>query len=562
VATASRRRLGSVGRVLFASDPWLAAILALSLVLNAFHLGWGLPNGNASWAADSYGPITVLGLVLRSFHRWNSGFFYFKYPLGYPFLLAATFAPYLAFAYLTGTWKHPATTYPYGFADPERSLYVLMLCGRLLSVAFGVGVARVAYAIGDRLFDRSAARWSALLTATAYPIVYYSHTTNLDIGYAFWLLLALACAVFASADDRPLPWAWLGIAAAMALSTKEQGFAFLLPLPFLCLGARIRRHGVVGGVFSRPVAVMVLATLVSLVLANNILFNPLGFVARIAYLLGHPLRPVTARLAPVEFALWKGAKEWTYVRQLWDAIDSALGTALACVSAAAVAAMLLRPRAALWLLLPAVSYYYLSLRAMELITLRYTLPLIVCAAIAAGGLISLLRNARLPALQIGATVLGVLLGILAVGRAAELDWLLWTDSRYQAEAWMQFHLPSGARGEVYQKSVYVPRFHDDFAVEEISIQDRSIEALRRRAPQFIVISSASHKSISHIWNPDWRTTRQLLTPVPQAVQMVHALESGSLGYSVAARFRQTPRLLRLRITSIAPEITIYERERD
>jgi hypothetical protein len=63
-------------------DPWLLAILAVASILYAWHLGWGLPNGNSSWAADSYGPITVLGLVQRSFQRWNSGFFYFKYPLG------------------------------------------------------------------------------------------------------------------------------------------------------------------------------------------------------------------------------------------------------------------------------------------------------------------------------------------------------------------------------------------------------------------------------------------------------------------------------------------------
>ena len=31
----------------------------------------------------------------------------------------------------------------------------------------------------------------------------------------------------------------------MALSTKEQGFAFLLPLPFMALAARVRRTGIV-----------------------------------------------------------------------------------------------------------------------------------------------------------------------------------------------------------------------------------------------------------------------------------------------------------------------------
>jgi hypothetical protein len=86
---------------------------------------------------------------------------------------------------------------------------------------------------------------------------------------------------------------------------------------------------------------------------------------------------------------------------------------------------------------------------------------------------------------------------------------------------------------------------------------RTIAAVRERGPDFIVISSASRRSITHIWNPDWRETRSLLLPAPEAVRLFAALQSGDLGYRPAARFRQTPRLLRSGITSLCPEITIY-----
>src|SRR4051794_7280066 len=154
-------------------DYWLVAILVLSTVLNTWHLQWGLPNGNHSWAADAIGPVTALSVARRSFGSWNSGWFYFKYPPGWPFLLVATSVPYLGWLYVTGGWRHPTANYPYGFADPERALLVMAMLGRVLSVAFAVGVAAVAYAIANRLFGRAAARWSALLVATAYPIVYY-----------------------------------------------------------------------------------------------------------------------------------------------------------------------------------------------------------------------------------------------------------------------------------------------------------------------------------------------------------------------------------------------------
>jgi hypothetical protein len=75
----------------------------------------------------------------------------------------------------------------------------------------------------------------------------------------------------------------------------------------------------------------------------------------------------------------------------------------------------------------------------------------------------------------------------------------------------------------------------------------------------IVTSSASHKSITHSWTADWRETRSLLTPEPAAVDLLSALESGALPYRVAAAFRREPRLIRNRITSIAPEIVVYVR---
>ena len=159
-----------------------------------------------------------------------------------------------------------------------------------MNVGFGVGTVALAYGIANRLFGRGAARWSAFLVATAYPIVYYAHTTNLDIGYCFWLILALYCAIVASATDRPLAVDRARAPLpAMALATKEQGFAFLLPLPIMALGARVRRTGGLRAVWRAPTLWMVGSGAFTLLLANNALLNPLGFIGRIAYLLGHPL---------------------------------------------------------------------------------------------------------------------------------------------------------------------------------------------------------------------------------------------------------------------------------
>jgi 4-amino-4-deoxy-L-arabinose transferase-like glycosyltransferase len=535
-------------------------ILGASLFFNLYHLDWGLPNGNNSWAADALGPVTVLGVVKRSFSEWNSGWYYFKYPPGWPFLLAASFSPYLLYLRLTGGWSHPTTEYPYGFEDPQQALMILALSGRLLSAAFGVGTVAVTYLLAREIAGRTAARLSAALAAMLYPLIYYAHTTNLDGSYLFWLVLALYASVVARRTDRLWPWLLLGGSAAMALSTKEQGFGFLLPLPFLAVGARARAHHTLRVVWGRPALAMAGAAIVVFALANNVLYNPLGFAGRVAFLLGRPLEPLAARLAPVEFSWWKGwTKEADYFSQLWDWFESGLGAPLAVLALIAPAIVWRVPRIAL-VLIPALSHYYFSLRVLEETGLRYMLPLMVVGVVLVGVFLAQLWEVSpRPARPAVALVVVTLLGLSCV-RTVELLWLMRTDSRYQAEAWLQEHVAPGSRVEVYQKAVYLPRFGDRVTVASIPFAERSLAALQQRQPDYVVLSSASRRSITHLWNPDWRTTRDLLAPVPQAEAMVKGIQDGSAGYHVVARFAQTPRWIRVRITSLGPAITVYARD--
>ena len=50
-----------------------------------------------------------------------------------------------------------------------------------------------------------------------------------------------------------------------------------------------------------------------------------------------------------------------------------------------------------------------------------------------------------------------------------------------------------------------------------------------------------------------------VTAVQPAQEMLAALDNGELPYRVAAVFRQPSYVLRNRITSVSPEITIYVR---
>jgi hypothetical protein len=544
------------------ADPWLWGPVVCSAALGLYQLHWGLPNGNASWAADALGPLTVLSIARRS-AVWNSGWFFFKYPLGYPLVLSVSYAPYLGYLIVSGGWRNPTTTYPFGFADIDAALYTLALIGRLTSVVFVVATVALTYDIGRRLLGRTAGGLGAWFLATAYPLVYYAHTTNLDAAYLFFLTLSLWATLLAADAAMPRVYVVLGVAAAMAVCVKEQGFAFLLPLPVLIA---VYRYGSVSGgsgwarwravVWNRATRLGLVAMLLTTAVATNAFVNPQGLANRYMNLTGHELPGVTARLTPIEFAVFKGvSKEWQYLRQLADAMESTFGPGLLFVALAGVVYLVwLRNRATVFLLVPAAAYYLLSLRAHDLITLRYTLPLMVIAALCAGAMCaSLVRRGSRPAFLVVAA-----LALFALARGVELDLLLRSDSRYAAEAWLRENVAAGNVVETYQKQAYLPRLQRG-QERNVPLEERSIDGVLHRRPDFIVISSAAKRGVTHRWNPDWRKGNTLLLEVPEATAFLQALEAGDLPYEPVARFAQVPTLLRVRITSLCPEIFVFRR---
>jgi hypothetical protein len=543
-------------------DPWLLAVLVVSAALCLYKINWGLPNGNFSWAADALGPLTVLSIARRSAGSWNSGWFWYKYPPSYPMILLLAYAPYLGILVVTGQVRHPSTSYPYGLAHPETVLYVLALIGRCVSAAMIVTSVALTFDIGRRLLSRTAGLLAAWFVATAYPLIYYAHTTNQDGAYYFWLVLALWATVVATESERRRSYVILGIAAAMAMATKEQGFGFLLGLPVLIVVFRHRaadarqsvRPGWWAAVWNPATHAGLLAAAVTTVIANNLLVNPRGMVNRLLDLTGRPVPGLSSRLTPLRFSLFKGVpKEWWYLRQLVDAMESTFGLTLFLVVVVGLFYMLWsRSRAAACLLLPAAAYYALSLRTHELLALRYALPLIPIFALSAAAVCAaaLRRSPRLAGAVVAA------LCILALARAVELNLLLSHDARYAAEEWMHVHAPAGSVVEIYQKPVYLPRL-DGLAARAVPLGERTVDGVLRRRTDYIVTSSAGRKQITHRWNRDWHNG--LLGVEPSAAAFLEALESGRLPYRRVAHFEEKPVLLRLRITSLSPEISIYQR---
>ncbi|HYC56337.1 MAG TPA: glycosyltransferase family 39 protein [Candidatus Binatia bacterium] len=556
-------------------------VLLVSLFVYTRALQWGLPTSDDTWAADAIRPSAPLGVLYHNFVSggWNSGWFWFKYPPFHAFLLAVFYAPYMAWVWISGGISGFAADYPFGLDDPTSVMSTLALIGRSITAAMGAGSVLLAYACVVRSHGRLAATCAAFVTALCYPMVFYSQTTNVEVPFLFWMMLALLAAIrLGEGDERRRWWVLLGLGAALSVSTKELAAGAFVGLPVVLIGvfvahSRPPMSWLRGGLIAAGVFVA------SMVLANNILFNPLGFIHRIRFLTQTLPPEITVKYAPYTFPVDLGSARDTgaELAQLSLAgrrILESLGWPTLLLSLAGlVLAVKKRPAWTLLLLAAAATYYVVSVRAMMSLSLRYLLPITVMAAMLAG-----LAIARL--LQPGAGIawrrpVGALALLFVAAYGWDVNRMMRADGRYDAENWLRQQVAPSERVEVYQDPTYLPRFPQWAEVQTVDFDARNIEEFRKRQPDFVVLSSAGLSGVSVQYKQDWQASEDVgegFTPAKTSTggvvmsyrkdandQFLAALGSGSLGYEEAARFTVRPWIPRTLIQSLNPEIIIYRR---
>lgn len=561
----------------------IGSLLVTSLTLNFIGLSWGLPNGNDTWSTDALKPVTPLAASYRMFQSgWNSGWFYFKYPPGHSLLLAAVYSPYLLWLWATGQIGMPKVDYPYGFADPEQSLFVLAMLGRGIGALMMTGATMLWYATCREVLGPRGGWLAGWFFATLFPIVFYAHTTNVEAPLIFWTMLAFygAARVYVRSEDR-LGMVLLGAASAMALSTKEQALGILIWLPLIILVRHIRRQHIEGKSFHLPAGtwtgLMVAAGL--FVFMNVIFFNPSGFWHRVQFLT-HSLpddlrKQYVPYYFPIIFEMPKNFDiELAQLHRATEIVAASMGWPLLLV---AFLGCLVRGwhSMALFFIVPAVGYYFISGRSFFILTARYLLPLTVLAT----GLVAIglewafgLTQRRKAARAIAGCTIAALV-IYAGMRGVDAARLLVHDPRYAAEGWLQSNVPEGATIEIYQQRTYLPRFPSGVRVSEVPFEERSITQFVARRPDFIVVSSAGMGNVTTKYPRDWQQNYEdadekmtlVQTASPKARVLEHkanrlfldALATGCLGYAVAHRFQDRPLVAEPVIPSLAPTIEIY-----
>jgi hypothetical protein len=551
------------------SHRWLIIILLISLSINTIGIGWGIPNKNDEWPVDSFNPVAAMAVTKRAFldEPWNSGWFNRKYPLGHPLVLSTVQIPYLTWLRLTGEFDKPTSDYPYGFRDPERALTVLPLLARLVSALMGVAVVALTYAIASTLFGTSAGLVGAVLVMGTYPIVYYSHTANVDIPLLFWLALTVAAAL-AWADRSSRTAAVIcGVAAGMALFTKEQSIGMLVAVPLVWYLRSQSVRVLEWRAATKQIALAGMGFLLVTVLVGNLWWNPAGFVNRWRFLLGVLPEELSERYDPLVLrnpAAFSSGAEIDNLFEWADMVVSALTVPVTVLCFAGMVWGLWRhPRQAAIPLLLGLSYYLISLRTLGAVSAHYTMPLLFSLLVmgsAAGGVlldrIQRLANLRVRRIAIAGAVAALGFALLP---AIEIDHLLMNDPRYAAEDWLAAHVRAGGRVEIYQPPKRLPRFSRDFEVSTISLEERTVEQFLERRPDVVVLSSRGDAGLTGRRNPDWQLGDPLLIHLKPTKKFFELLHGEKLGYHRVAHFHTAPLWIAPRIGSLNPEITIFAR---
>lgn len=582
----ARLRFGlvRVAEATFAGRGSVLVLAAVSLLLNVIGLTWGLPNGEHTWAPDALAPTKPLSIVYELFYRgWNTGWFDWKYPPGHGLVLAVAYAPYLAWLRVSGGLASGvAVEYPHGLADPEHALWVLAIIGRSVSVVMATATCLLWYATCRQFFSTRVAWIAAWFTATMYPMVYYAHTTNVDGPLVFWITLAIygAARVLARGDDM-LGMLCFGAGFALGISTKESAFGALIGLPVLMLAAR----GFRGPRPLLPVGSLagVLLSIGVFSVAYGVVLNPLGAWHRVQFLTHTIAEPVRAMYAPRYHPVGSAgirsqATEVAHLLETLDVMAACLGLPILGLAILGMVRWGWR-RPGLYLLVPALTYYLLSVRALQTVRPRFVMPLCVLAT----AFVALVLDrwvARARSETSRALVGAMLLLCLATSglRGGEVVRLMLTDARYAAERWLQAHAPQAAQIEIYQSPTYLPRFPATVTVTHVPFEEISVAAFGRRCADLLVTSSAGITGITSRYNEDWSLEidesesrsvmgrgidgRALTFEYPDNREFLDALSAGQLGFTRVATFE--PRFLWTRqlIKGMSPTVAIYARARD
>jgi 4-amino-4-deoxy-L-arabinose transferase-like glycosyltransferase len=439
---------------------WL--LFVVSLILYAPGILWGVPYASAPdriypWGSDETAPLgpiaQVLHYVLHSETTLDP-----RYPL-LPYVVQLLFmAPYLVFLLLTGGLAPgTAAEYPFGLADPIRSLATLTVLARLPSLLMAAALPPIAFATARTLWDRTTGLLAGAFVMVLYPLFFYSRTSNVDGHALFWTALSLSVVAAYIRQGLTRRRAILfGVFAALAVASKDQSYAVLGVIPAIVVVRSMGRHATPGEKGVLPILMAAAIGIVVYGVASGLVLNPGAFLSHIDF--------ITHGSAGSPFHFSIPATPAGYARLLRDFSEHVVGSLGLPMTMAAIAGLALaavRDRSALWLAVPVLGLLAGVIVPVRFVLFRFVLPaawiLALFAAYAVGVLAReqcrrprsiLLRGATI-------TVATVIVG-WSLLRGLDLTFQMLRDSRVEVASWLERNAQTGDVIGYYGSSAKLP----------------------------------------------------------------------------------------------------------
>ncbi len=517
----------------------LLAVLLIACANFSLAFTWGAPQAispdtMSTWQIDTIAPVAPLTEAYYRFTR--EGTEPVVYPLFHFVVLDIAYAPYVAYQYLMGGLVDPGSEYPYGAVEPARFFRTLTLIARGVSLLMALGIVIAVFEITRRLFSRQAALWSALLTALIAPLAYYAKTSNLDVPYLFWTLLAVWQIVLIADGGKLRNYLAFAAFAAFAVASKDQAYGFFVVTPLLLIYLHARGRASIPGpsilmrsAVSKPILLTAVTGAFSFALANNLLFGGLeGFLRHIDF-----ARTFYATHLEGGDVLFLNAQ----LQLLVNAIEISLqmmGPVTVLLVVAGVLLVLSERRyvPVCLLVLLSLSYYVFVLGTAGVVLPRYLLGPVILMMPFAGYAIAQAVTAS--------ASLGYSMAFLAFASqlllSAHLSFTLVTDSRIAMARWIRANVPNGSSIETQVQQRYLPHIGDAYRVNVVGNafdavtydsvpEDLTPARLAERDPDYVLVL----ENLGVTGDPA-RTIR------PDVIDFYTRLLNGELGYQVIVRF--------------------------
>ena len=535
----AKRRLVSDLR----SDPYLVAILAVTLVLAGFYVWHEIPNF-ATWDERDriLDPLVAYGRVIDqpSLGALREGIVWGREPFGSTFYLyGVALLPVVLTAAVVGDIDALAAlglpgkgSELFGFWDvwhttPEWIWTASLLIVRLLNVVFAAGVVYLTYRIGTYLRDRTTGRIAGAFLAVTWGLITLAHEGGEDIPSVFVLLLALYLLIqYVETGERRRFFEASAVgAAAMTLKLTVAPIVFTIAAAHLL---RVYREGdswrrllddrdlLVDG--AAVGAVVLLLGFPTLLVG--------GFVEFLSRIIGHPAYRVAVQKGP-EAPIW-----WWFIRGYLNVF----GLPLFVANIVGLGGALFRLRKRLidgsTILLIYLGLYVLLLSSFHDFRPHHLLPTLPLLVIfLADGITRLEKSRPAVARPLVAVLLVTSGAYAAVGSAGYAS-----TPRAEAVGWMDDNVEQDATMEFYTRG-----FEESATPHWIDAQypyagdDR--ESLDP-CPEYVQLSYRNLLYLRDV--PDDQRTSYVRHNTEARAEHARALLNGSYGYEIVAEFGQRP----------------------